>query len=123
MLRTKPLFLFTGKVPLTITRMGEATLVNGRWVDPTTTEVLITGNIQPLQRGTDTLLLPEADRSRAKYMLLTTDYVRAMLEGEGGWQADTLVYEGEKLEVLKVLPYKMGTLDHYEAILARVEKT
>lgn len=123
MLRTKPLFLFTGKVALTITRTGKASLVAGRWVDPAPTEVQITGNVQPLQRGTDTLLLPEADRSRAKYMLLTTDYVRAMLEGDNGWQADTLVYEGEKLEVLKVLTYRMGTLDHHEAILARVEQT
>lgn len=123
MFRLPPRYIFTKTKPVVVKRKEAGAWVGGRYVEPAPVEITIQAHVQTLQRGTDTLILPEAQRSRAKYLLITNDPVRSLLEGDGGHLADIVVWEGEELEVLKVLHYSMGTLDHYEAILARIEKT
>lgn len=123
MFRLPPRYIFTKTKPVVVKRKEAGSWVGGRYVEPAAVEITIQAHVQTLQRGTDTLILPEAQRSRAKYLLITNDPIRSLLEGEGGHLGDIVVWEGEELEVLKVLHYSMGTLDHYEAILARVEQT
>lgn len=119
-----PLFL-VGSVTLDIIRRTAGTSVRGRYVeDPNPTCVPLVCNVQPILKQSDTLLIPEADRSKACLKVYTKgDEMKALKEGGNGWAADRFIWEGDMYEVMKVIPYKMGVLNHYKAICMRVELT
>jgi hypothetical protein len=123
MIRTKPRYLTTGSVTLTVIRQPEGTWVNGRYVKATPVEIEITGNIQPLPRGIRTKLAPEGDRTTGCFMLFSNEMVRQQKEGTNGYEADIVLFNGEELEVVQAYDYSMGPLNHYEAVCVRKELT
>lgn len=124
MITTRPGFLLTGKTTLTIKRQGAGSYVNGRWVDGTTVTPAptITANVQPANTR-DLLLLPESERTKEWVKVYTSDVIRTMNEGAGGWAADEFTWNGYVYKVMRVKRYQMGVLDHYMALAARVELT
>ena len=128
---TKPRFLLTGKVTLTIQRnISAGGYVGGKWVgggyDPIEREV----NIQPL-RYHQVMMLPESERSKQWYTLFSAEDLRASQEPglleDGtpteGWKADRFMWKGHLYEIMKVRDFSMGVLDHYEAQAARIPIT
>lgn len=119
-----PLFLSTGRVTLDITRRTAATYVKGRPVPGVEIIVPVVCNVQPVLKSTDTMLLPEADRSKACLKVYSKGgEIRQLKEGVDGWSADRFMWQGELYEVMKVINYAMGVLNHYKAICMRVELT
>lgn len=119
-----PPLLLVGSVTLDVTRTTATTYVNGRTVVGTPTVVQVVANVQPVLKSTDTYLLPEADRSKAVLKVYTKGAsLRQLKEGDGGWAADRFTWGGDLYEVMKVIDYGMGVLNHYKALCSRVELT
>lgn len=119
-----PPLLATRHVTLDVTRREAATIVRGRPVPGAETQVLVVGNVQPILKSSDTIILPEADRSKACLKVYTKgSEMKALREGGNGWAADRFIWEGDLYEVMKVINYRMGVLNHYKAICMRVELT
>lgn len=113
-----------GNVPLDIIRTHPTTYERGRPVAGTSFLVKIRANVQPVTSATDTLLIPEGDRTKAAVKVYTRGEPLLMLrEGEDGNAADRFYWEGDLYEVMKVIHYKMGVLNHYKAICVRAELT
>lgn len=122
-MRNPPLLL-TGHVTLDVTRRDAETIVRGRPVPGAETIVQVVCNVQPVLKSTDTYLLPEADRSRATLKVYTKGApLRQRKEGVGGYAADRFTWNGDLYEVMKVIDYEMGVLNHYKALCMRVELT
>jgi hypothetical protein len=121
MIRTRPLYINTGKVPVTIIRSAEGSWTGGRYTKATPVEVEIEANVQPVPRGIDTRLKPEGDTTKLAFMVFTNDPIRQKREGDGGYDADIVLWDGDELEVMEVARYQMGVLDHYEAYCVRKE--
>lgn len=119
-----PPLLLTGRVTLPVTRRQAATYVNGRPVPGVESIVPVVCNVQPVLKASDTLLIPEADRSKACLKVYTKGgEMKALKEGGNGWAADRFTWKGDLYEVMKVIDYEMGVLNHYKAICMRVELT
>lgn len=129
--RTKPMFLSTGKIPITIYRYdGSGEYIKGVWHRGEPEEVIREVNIQPLGYH-ELLLLPESQRTRQWYNLwCAEDLYTSQEEGRlpdgtetEGREADEFYYEGYLYKIMKVHHYCMGVLDHYHAKAARIEVT
>lgn len=119
-----PPLLLTGRVTLAVTRRQAATYVKGRPVPGAESIVSVVCNVQPVLKASDTLLIPEADRSKACLKVYTKGgEMKALKEGGNGWAADRFTWKGDLYEVMKVIDYEMGVLNHYKAICMRVELT
>lgn len=122
-MRNPPLLL-TGHVTLDVTRREAETIVRGRPVPGTESIVQVVCNVQPVLKSTDTYLLPEADRTRATLKVYTKGApLRQRKEGPNGYAADRFTWNGDLYEVMKVIDYEMGVLNHYKALCMRVELT
>lgn len=122
-MRNPPLFS-VGRTTLDITRTTASTYVNGRAVPGTSTVVQVVCNVQPVLKTSDTLMLPESDRSKACLKVYTDGGVlKSLKEGGNGWAADRFMWQGDLYEVMKVISYDMGVLNHYKAVCMRVELT
>jgi hypothetical protein len=122
-MRNPPLLL-TGRTTLDIIRREAETIVRGRPSPGAESVVPVVCNVQPVLKSVDTLLLPEADRSRATLKVYTKGAaLRQRKEGVGGWAADRFYWKGELYEVMKVIEYDMGILNHHKALCFRVELT
>lgn len=120
----KPQFLLTHKIPLTIFRKSEGSYVNGRWVEGSTSEIVLQVNIQPL-KPYEILMLPEADRTRAWVKFYSADYARTLKEGAAGWSADEFIWKNDRYKIMKVDDWTngMGILEHVKIQAARIELT
>lgn len=119
-----PPLLSVGQTTLEVTRRQAATYDRGRPVPGAETIVEVVCNVQPVLKASDTMLLPEADRSKACLKVYTQGgEMKALKEGGGGWAADRFEWQGDLYEVMKVINYAMGVLNHYKAICMRVELT
>lgn len=119
-----PPLLSTGRVTLDITRRTSTTYVNGRPVPGIGSLVQVVCNVQPVLKSSDTILLPESDRSKACLKVYTKGQeLFELKEGPDGHAADQFYWQGDKYEVMKVINYAMGVLNHYKAICMRVELT
>jgi|SRR5690554_1494811 len=122
-MRTKPRFLLTGSVDLTIQRNTQkGGYVDGRWAEGKYSPVTQKVNIQPMQYH-QTLLLPESERSKQWFVLYSACELRASQEGQNGWDADRFEWEGHTYEIMKARRWQMGVLDHWEAQAVRVPVT
>ncbi|QYW06640.1 hypothetical protein uav_108 [Pseudomonas phage UAVern] len=75
-------------------------------------------------KSSDTILLPEADRSKACLKVYTQgEPLWELKEGTDGHAADQFYWQGDLYEVMKVINYAMGVLNHFKAICMRVELT
>jgi hypothetical protein len=120
--RTYPSFRLTGSTSLTIKRRGKQTLVKGRPVDPTPTSVVIEANVQPL-KFTELQQMEESDRTKEWIKIFSVSQLRTLREGDDGWLADIVEWNGDQYEVMKCKNYAMGTLDHFCAYAARIPIT
>lgn len=120
----RPQFLLTHKTPLTIFRKSEGSYVNGRWVEGTTSEIVLQVNIQPL-KPYEIYMLPEADRTRVWVKFYSADYARTLKEGTGGWSADEFFWKNDRYKIMKVDDWTngMGILEHVKIQAARIELT
>jgi hypothetical protein len=119
-----PPLLSVGRVTLDIIRRDKQTLNRGRPVPGAETTVQVVCNVQPVLKSSDTIMLPEADRSKACLKVYTKgDALRGLKEGPNGYSADRFMWQGDLYEVMKVINYAMGVLNHYKAICMRVELT
>lgn len=122
-MRNPPLLL-TGRTTLDVIRREAETIVRGRPSPGAESVVPVVCNVQPVLKSTDTYLLPEADRSRATLKVYTKGAeLRQRKEGVDGWAADRFYWKGELYEIMKVIEYDMGVLNHYKALCSRVELT
>jgi len=110
------LFRLVGYVDVTLKRRGLPTIVKGKPVPATATDVPIKANIQPVGYA-ELMQLPEGDRSKQLIMLMSTFEIRDMKEGS--WEADEFEWEGDMYVVLKSRHYSMRVRNHYQAICAR----
>lgn len=119
-----PLFR-VGNVPLMVLRRPAKVIgEDGRPTTPDPYYVQVNANVQPILKFSDTLLIPEGDRSKACLKVYTQGgEIRALKEGVEGWQADRFEWQGDWYEVMKSINYDMGVLSHYKIICMRVELT
>lgn len=119
-----PLLLpLNGMVDVKVSRRFGGSYVNGNWVKATPTTITITANIQPVMKSTDTMLLPEGDRSKEAIKVYTTTPLYQRKEGANPIDGDIISWDGKSFEVIKVISYKMGILDHHKAMCIRKEIT
>lgn len=118
--RTKPLFRLTNSTSVKVVRPSVTTYVNGRPVEGTPTEYTVQANVQPL-KPYELMLLPETDRTK-EWIRLYSDLdqdIRPAKEGEEGWEADSVEWNGFVYKVMKQETWQMGVLDHYKTYAAR----
>ncbi len=115
-----PGFTLTKTIPVQVFREGKPTVVKGRPVPGPEIEFTIQANVQPFNFK-DLQILPEADRTKEwiKLYMATPDLIRTAREGSDGYQADEVVYAGQRYKVMRIRSYRMGTLDHTHAIASR----
>lgn len=119
-----PTFQLTNKIPITVYRREQGEYVDGDWVEGTTTELPIEGNIQPAKPH-EILMFPESERTRSWWKLYTAATLRTEKEGVGGWSADEVEWKGDRYKVMKINDYTggMGILEHSCVFLVRIELT
>lgn len=119
-----PPLLLTGSVTLDIIRRPLPTIVNGRPVNGAPTTVPVVCNVQPVLKSSDTMIVPDVDRSKAALKVYTKGTeLKAFKEGANGWSADRFYWQSDLYEVMAVINYAIGPLNHYKAICKRVELT
>lgn len=119
-----PLLLpLNGQVEITVNRSSGGTWVKGVYRPNASAPVVIKANIQPILKSTETMLMPEGDRSKEMIKVYTVAPLIQRTEGVSPLQGDTFVFDGKTWEVMKVISYKMGVLDHFKSICVRRELT
>lgn len=118
MARTIPTFQMTGKVTISIKRYPAETLVKGRPVAGQPDELEIEANVQPFKFH-HLMYLPESDRTKEWINVYSAQEIRTAQEGDGGYQADEISWDGKTFIVRNVRHYQMGVLDHYHAQAVR----
>ena len=96
---------------ITVSRPGDGSYVNGRFVPSTAVESSAQGNIQPLN-GKELLQLPEGDRERQTGKIYTA---YALQNGDIVIRTD-----GSRHEVQAAEDWTAFALPHYKARLVRV---
>lgn len=119
---TIPSFTLTKKLPITVYRKGKDTVVKGRPVPAVETSFVVEANVQPFNYR-DLMVLPESDRTKEwiKVYVATSEILRTARQGSDGYDADEVLWNGERFKVMRLQSYAMGVLDHVKAICARVE--
>ncbi len=115
-----PSFTLTKTIPVQVFREGKPAVVKGRPVPGPEVEFTIQANVQPFNFK-DLQLLPESDRTKEwiKLYMATPGLIRTAREGSDGYQADEVVYDGQRYKVMRVRSYRMGILDQTHAIASR----
>lgn len=117
-----PQFTLTGRLPITVYRKGKDTIVKGRPVPAVETSFVVEANVQPFNYR-DLMVLPESDRTKEwiKVYVATSEILRTARQGSDGYDADEVLWNGERFKVMRLQSYAMGILDHVRALCARVE--
>lgn len=119
-----PLLLpLNGQVEITVNRSSGGTWVKGVYRPNTSAPVVMKANIQPVLKSTETMLMPEGDRSKEMIKVYTVAPLVQRTEGVSPLQGDTFVFDGKTWEVIRVISYKMGILSHFKSICVRRELT
>lgn len=115
-----PLVLpLNGKVNVTVTRREGGQYVKGVWQANSPVSLIISASIQPVAKSTDTLMMLEGDRSKEAIKIYTTSKLLARVEGSSPVEGDLISWDGKVYEVMKVVEYKMGILNHTKAIAVK----
>lgn len=117
-----PRFLLTRSVDVVLSRHATGTYdASGDYIAAVPTTVTIKANVQPVLKGTDILLLPEAFRTKKVLKLYSSSEIRQRSEHGNDWEADRFTWEGETYEVMRVIRYNMGVLNHFKALAVIVD--
>ena len=121
---TSPAFLLTKKLPITLYRAGQGSVVNYEWVAGAyeALEEPIYCNVQPAKHY-EVIQNPNADFSKGWVKIFTTSLIRQKKESQDGYGGDRFYWEDDLYEIRKVKTWKMGILDHYVGLAVRVEIT
>ncbi len=102
-----------------VRRTAGAVASTGRRAAPTESETEILANFQPLP-GDVLLSLPEGDRQRGGYLILTESEVRTANQHDQVL-ADLIEVDGVRYEVRQVEHYN-SVFPHYEAVIVRLQE-
>lgn len=130
-----PRFLGVGKTTLTIKRTSAGIYdANGDYIetpgygDEGVVTITAVGNLQPNLTRNEMMLLPEGERSKQTLKFYTATPLRMRREGEDGHNADEFDWtdangETNTYQVMKVMNYQMGVLNHWKCLCVRKERT
>ena len=113
-----PSFMGVGRRMFFVHRKTQGQYINGRWTEGDTVLLEADGHMQEATLS-DTLILPEGDRTKKAIKIFTTTQLHELDEGEDGHAADLVEYEGELYEVMKARNFKTGVLNHCQALAVR----
>jgi ethanolamine utilization protein EutQ (cupin superfamily) len=99
--------------PHTVRRYGVATIVNGKYVRPTPTEVQVEALVTPCIKRDIIAILPEALRDRKVIRILTNEVLREH-NSQQPEESDEFVYDGSNYRV-----FKMGGWNNVSGYTAR----
>lgn len=117
--RSFPTFKLTHSTEVTILRKSKGGYdEDGVWQEGTSVNVPIEANVQPM-KYTEIMMLPESDRTKEWISIWSVSEIRSANEGEGGWDADEILWDGKTYKVMKSQRWQMGVLDHFSAKAAR----
>lgn len=109
-----------GATTLTVTRRAAGSYVAGVWTPGATSTLTVEGSLQPMT-GRELLLLPEGERTRARWKLYTETELRTADETTTT-EADRVSWNGRSLVVVRVQDYShVGLLPHYRCELVADE--
>ena len=118
----RPPLRLVGSTTLNIIRRQPDTYLYGELVPGAITILPLKCNVQ---RSTysQTLLLPESERSKDCLTIFCGEEIRPQQEGPNGWAADEFEWEGQQFKVMKKINFAMGVLDHWQVLAVRIELT
>lgn len=119
---TLPRFQLTRHTTVTCLRKTPGEYVKGKYVEGFEVPFTIEANVQPTKMQ-EILQMKESDRTRDWITVYSASELQTLEQGDDGKKADIVQWEGKLWEVVKVKHYKMGVLDHYKAVCARLETT
>lgn len=93
--------------------------VKGKWVKGPEVDVNITASLHPLS-GEDLRQLPEGRRTDQTYKLYTSMLLNTVTADAN---PDYTMITGSKYEVILVAPSENGVINHYKAIIGKVNLT
>lgn len=115
--------------PITVYRKEQGMFVGGIWQDGSISTFEVKAKVQPL-KDTELMLLPESERNRSwlklhiqEDPLLTHSALRCAQQGQDGWGADEIDWQGYRYEVMKDRNFDDSILDHTRVMAARKEVT
>lgn len=118
----KPLLRSVGSAVINVFRREPDTYSYGELVKGDELVIPIRCNIQQ-STYSQTMFLPESERSKEYVTVYSGETLRPLKEGVGGWAADEFVWNGERYRVIKQVRYDMGVLDHTQTLAVRIERT
>lgn len=108
--------------PYTVKRYASGQYVNGIWQDGQVTNINIKASVQPLNLD-EIEYLPEGRRSSKSFKIYTDTELFPALQEKEGQQAtnpDVIVISGKDYEIIRVLPYQSGVINHYKCYAVEV---
>tara|TARA_R110000787_G_scaffold129434_2_gene241261 strand:- start:788 stop:1153 length:366 start_codon:yes stop_codon:yes gene_type:complete len=103
----------------TVKRKGEGSYDVSGFFETTgsDTELEIKASVHPVT-GSDMKLLPENRREEEVSKLYTTTELIGIVKGSG-LNPDLVIIDGYYHEVIRVLPWKNGVINHYKVFVAK----
>lgn len=102
-------------IPFTFKRQLSGQYIKGKWVPGTLVDVVSSGTKQPMG-GDELQAMPEGRRERKSYkMYLDTE----VFTSRPDCGPDTLIINGETFEVVQVMPYSSGLINHFKVIIQK----
>lgn len=118
-----PAYRRTGRVNITVRRDsvgGE--WVDGEWVNATPVTITTLGNVQPSLNWNQMQMLDVGERTKQAIAIYCNDELMMASEGlTNPRKPDIVLWDGYEWEVVRSMTYKMGILNHCEAIALRLD--
>lgn len=118
-----PAYRRTGRVNITVQRDSTGgDYVDGEWVDAHRTTITTLGNIQPSLNWNQMQMLDAGERTKQAIAVYCNHELMMASEGlTNPRKADIVLWDGYEWEVVRSMIYKMGILNHCEAIALRLD--
>lgn len=115
-----PPFQLTKKVKIVVERAAPGYLDDkGRWHEGSRSDISLDANVQPA-KGWDLMIFPESDRSEDWIKIYTAETLYTMYEGDGGIEADIIIWNGKRYQAKNCKTYTMGVLNHTRTLAVRL---
>lgn len=117
----RPPYARVGRVTITVDRPQQGSYLHGEWIEPISDSFTTVGNIQPNLTWNQMQKLPEGDRSKNAIVIYCNSELLQAQEGTPARKADIVHYDSNLWEVKTSMMYRMGVLDHCEAVALRLD--